>query len=264
MKKNIIGFLTAVLLLIGLVLPAQAASPRLVDEAGLLTEKESSKLLEKLDKISTEQQLDVVIVTVDSLGQKTSQAYADDYFDYEGYGQGESLDGILLLVSMEDRDWAISTHGYGITAFTDAGLSYMQEKFRPYLSEGEYAKAFEKFADLCEKFIKQAKKGKPYDNGNMPKEPLSWVWIPGDLLIGCGIAVVVALTKKGQLKSVRKKVLAQAYVVPGSQNVTDCRDFLVNRFTTTRIIEHHDDHPGGSSTHQSSSGSTHGGASGKF
>ena len=84
------------------------------------------------------QQFDVAVVTADTLDGKTPMAYADDFYDYNGYGFGESKDGVLLLVSMEDRDWWITTTGYGITAITDAGREYMSERFLPAMSEDVY------------------------------------------------------------------------------------------------------------------------------
>lgn len=52
---------------------------------------------------------------------------ADDFYDYNGYGYGEEGDGIIFLISMEERKWQISTCGFGITAFTDAGQEYMAD-----------------------------------------------------------------------------------------------------------------------------------------
>ena len=72
-------------------------------------------------------------MTVKSLEGKTATEYADDAFDYDGYGLGEDKAGILFLVDMGDRNWATSTHGYAITAFTDAGLSYIEESWYPTL-----------------------------------------------------------------------------------------------------------------------------------
>lgn len=114
MKKKIWHGLFVLLCLFILMLPAKASSipaerqkPLLVDDAGLLTAEESTALLEKLEEISQRQQNEVAIVTVNSLDGKTAQAYADDYYDYNGYGYGENDDGILLLISMGERKWAI-------------------------------------------------------------------------------------------------------------------------------------------------------------
>lgn len=125
---------------------------RLKDEAGLLSEDEADSLLAQLDEISERQSCDVIVVTVASLDGKTAESYADDYFDFNGYGLGQDGDGILLLLSMEDRDWAISTHGFAITAFTDAGQDYMTDHFLSYISDGEYAQGFQKYANYVISF----------------------------------------------------------------------------------------------------------------
>ena len=152
-------------------IPAERQKPLLVDDAGLLTEEESSALLNKLEDISQKYKNEVGIVTVNSLEGKTAEAYADDYYDYNGYGYGENDDGLLLLISMGEREWAISTYGYSHTvAFTDAGLEFISGQFQSKLSSGNYADAFNCFADQCDDFLRQAATGEPYDVGNMPSK----------------------------------------------------------------------------------------------
>lgn len=245
------------------VIPDNRLLPRLTDEADLLSDSEETDLLAKLDEISDRQKCDVVVATVNSLEGKTAMEYADDFYDYNGYGYGEERDGIILLISMEDRDWWMSTCGYGITAFTDAGQKYMSDKFIPMVSDGEYADAFTKYADLCDEFLTQAKTGEPYDKSNMPKESLNIIWLPIDLAVGLFAAFIVASLKKSKLKTVRRKAAAQDYVVDGSFRVTKNYDRFITKNVTTRTI-HRDDDSGGSSTHTSSSGSSHGGSGGKF
>ena len=169
MKRKLFTLMLILCLVAGLSLTAYASSNHLVDDAGLLTDTEAANLEAKLSQISDRHNVDIVIVAVDSTDGKSPMDFADDYYDYNGY----RADGILLLVSMEDSDWWVSTTGYGITAITDAGLDYMSDRFVPYLSDGEFAQAFEKFADLCDEFITQAKTGDPYDSHNLPKEPFS-------------------------------------------------------------------------------------------
>lgn len=266
--KTMVLFLAAVFLLLGAVpeklVQAAQNSVRLVDEAELLDETQKENLGKLLDEISEKQKCDVVILTVNALDQKTAEAYADDYYTQNEYGQGELRDGILFLLSMEQRDWAISTCGFGINAFTDAGQEYIMEKILPYLSDGKYADALTRFAELSDQFLTQAREGEPYDETHLPKETISWVWIPADLLIGFLIAFCMGNRKKSRLKSVHKKTEAKDYVVPGSLRITADREWLVKRNVTTRIIEKKDSGNTGSSTHTSSSGTTHGGSSGKF
>ena len=270
-RRYISGTLMAVLLsLLCLVqnvnaedIPVGSQLPRLADDADLLTDSEEKELNQQLDTVSEEQECDVIVVTVDSLNGKTVEEYADDYYDDNGYGYGENSSGILFLVAMDDREWNISTSGDAITAFTDAGLAYMEDQFVSDLSDGAYLDAFSKYASLCDDFLTQAKNGEPYDTGHLPKKKVSPWWIPGDLLIGAIIAFVMALIKKTKLKSVKSQVTAGEYEKAGSLDLTVRTDHFVNRVVTTRKIERKQE-SGGSSVHTGSSGKSHGGRSGKF
>jgi len=62
---------------------------------------------------------------------------------------------------------------------------------------------------------------------------------------------------KGQLKSVRFKSAASDYTKAGSMNVTESRDLFLYRTVSRR--EKPRENSGGSSTHTSSSGRSHGG-----
>lgn len=240
---------------------------RLQDQANLLSDSEYRELSAKLDEISARQQLDVVIITTQDLG---GYAYPSDYAEYLftscGFGFGSSKDGILLLVSMAERDWHIATHGYAITAFTDAGLAYIEDEFLSYLSDGEYEKAFDTFASLCDDFLTQAKYQTPYDYDNLPKEPLSLSWIPLSYGIGLVIALLIVAGMKGQLKTVRSAATANNYICRDRLNITDVRDvFLYRNVTRVPIPKDDNSSRGGSSTHHSSSGGgSFGGRGGKF
>ena len=266
-KKRILTVLFALLLCMVVVIPTFAASdlPRLVDNADLLTDSEESTLLAKLNEISERQQADIVVVTVDTLDGKTPMDYADDFYDYNGYGFGADKDGVLLLVSLEDRDWWMSTTGYGITAITDAGIEYISEKFLSDLSDGDYADAFTTYAELCDDFFTQARSGQPYDTGHMPKQPFN---IARNLLIALIVGFVIALiatgVMKGKLKTVRFQSAASNYVKANSMNVTESRDMSLYTHVDRRAKPKDTDSSSGSGTHTSSSGSTHGGGGGKF
>ena len=258
MKRKMISLLAAALVLTIFVLPVSAASPRLADEAELLSDTECAAVEKQLDELSAQYGLDVVIVTTDSTGSRTPMEYADDYFDYNDYAP----DGVLLLVSMEDSDWWISTTGYGIAAFTDAGIEYIGNKVVPYLSDGEYAKAFTTFADLCDQFLSQAKTGNPFDTHNLPKEPFKPVRnVIIALVIGLAAAFFATGSMKKKLKSVVQKAQADDYVTPGSLQITKSRDFHLYTHIDRREKPKSNS---GSSTHTSSSGVTHGGGGGKF
>ena len=258
MKRLHIWFL-CFLMVISLVLPVSAAVPnRVVDMAGLLTQDEVSELTDALDGIWDTWGMDVVIVTVDALQGANVTAYADDYYDYNGY----SNDGILLLVSMAERQWAVSTAGYGIYVFTDAGIDYMADQFLPDLSVGNYAVAFETFAELCEEFLYQAYTDSPYDVADFSGNSFR---LGKRLLICFGLGLVVALVAVGVMYSQLKNVhshTASHYVRGAGLKLTASRDLFLYANVSRRKRE--SSSSGGSSTHRSSSGRSHGGRSGGF
>ncbi len=274
MKKYLFLFITATMLVFSLFsLTASATPPLLVDSAGLLSDEEHAALLSVLEEIQTSRQFDVVILTVDSIGDQSPMAYADDYYDQNGYGYGENHDGCLLLLAMQSRDWWISTTGYGITAFTDAGIDYISDCFLPYLGNGEYYEGFSCFAGLCDAFIEQANTGSPYDIDDLindyddtvedqPFQVLRPLAI--SLSIGLIVAFIITMAWKSQLKPVKFQNLAHEYLKKDSMKVTLNRDiFLYSTVSKTRI-ERDSGSSGGSSTHSSSSGTSHGGGGGKF
>ncbi len=268
MKKRLCAIFFVLLFAVISVCPvfAEDGLQRLVDAADLLSDSEEGELSSLLDEISERQQTDIVVVTVDSLEGLSAAQYADDFFDHNGYGFGEGKDGILFLISMEERDWYITTSGYGITAVTDAGREYMSEQFVDDLSEGAYAAAFTTFASLCDDFITQADLGEPYDIGNLPQEPFGFVThLAVSAAIGFVIALIVTGIMKGQLKTVQSQSKADDYVKSGSMKLTKQNDlFLYKHVERREKPKESDRSAGGSKTHTSSSGSTHGGGGGKF
>lgn len=262
MKKRLFGILFVILLCLSFSVPAfaQRNMPLLFDNADLLTDSEESTLLSKLETISKNQQMDIVIVTANDLYGETPRDYADDFYDFNCYAE----DGVLLLVSMEYSDWYISTSGYGITAVTDAGREYMAEQFVDDLSDGNYYDAFVTYADLCNEFINQARNGDPFDADDLPKEDFNYA---RSLLVSFGIGLVAAFvvtgSMKGKLKTVHRQAEATDYVKTGSMKVTQSRDLFLYKHIDRRV-KPKESNSGGSRTHTSSSGRTHGGGGGKF
>jgi len=242
----------------------------LMDEANLLTENYASQLREKLVRLSNKNQADIVIVTVNSLSGMSPMEFADDYFDYNGYGQGPNHDGLLLLISMEDRDWWVSTTGSAIYAFTDAGIDFIGEQMLSNgLSTGDYASAFDTFANLADRFFKQAAKGAPFDLGHMPKVPGDLtLWTFMGLVGGLFIALFATGRMKKQLISVKMQKLAADYILPGSFRLSYSNDQFLRKNLSQTVREvatsSSSGGGGGSSTHSGSSGSSHGGGGGKF
>ena len=273
---SLFAALAALILAAALAVPAFAVEGgfadlyyRMNDSANVLTEDEDHELEDTLEELSLRQSFDVVIATIESLESvdyTSMEEYADDLYDFCQFGYGADRDGVLLLVSVGDRKWHISTCGYGITAFTDAGIQYLGEQMTPDMADGDYAAAFRTFVQWSDAYIDAARSGRPYDVKNLPREPLSLMYLFLALGIGLVLAWVIVGVMKSRLRSVAFQENAASYVREGSMNLTNSRELFLYRdvHRTERVEEKDSDSSGGSSTHTSSSGTTHGGGGGSF
>ena len=240
----------------------------LVDEAGLLSAEEAADIESQLACLAQKYDMHYVIVTSKDPDISSPMEAADDFFDYNGYGAGEDRSGVLLYINMETRDVWISTRGFGITAFTDAGIDYILDELAMGLGDELYYDTFETYVARCDDFTQQAKNGTPYDVDHMPEEPFPVI---GGLIMcmifGAVVALIYILVLRGQLRSVAPNESAIDYMKKGSMHVTNSREFFLYR-TVTRTERPKENTSsgggGGSTTHTSSSGATHGGGGRKF
>ena len=246
-------------------IPDERLKPRLVDDADILSDSEEVKLLEKLDSISEAHQIDVAVVTINSLGDRTPQEYADDYYDYNGFGFGSERDGFVMLLAMDSRDRWFSGCGNGISIFTDYGQEYMWDQVTPKLSDGDYYEAFATYADISDKFITEWEKGTPYDTNHKVKGKLHFGWYIAAVVGGLLIGLIHAEMVKAELTSVSMQHGAEDYVRPNSFALSVKRDTFMYKNVSREYIERSSSSGGGgTSTHSSSSGSSHSGSGGKF
>lgn len=240
------------------------AQSRVMDTAHLLSVSETRSLVSKLDSISKKHNVDVTLVTYDSMptGYSKMEKLADDTYEGANYGYGSAHDGVILVICMDPSKWQISTEGYGLKAFTDAGIQYIGKQITPLLKEKKYEEAFSKYADLADDFITQAKAGKAYDKKNLPKDSFNVVKALGiSAAIGIVIALIVFGVLSAQLKSVRQQYTADFYTKEGSMKLNSQSDvFLFRNVSRTK----RESSNGGSSSHLSSSGRSHGGGGGSF
>ena len=269
MKNKAITIIMALLLTLGLAAGSSFAAEKtsyFIDDASIVSSETQKEIDSRLADISKAQKSGVYLMTTDDFQGMTPQEFADFVYEENGMGYGSSHDGIILVLNYDSGDWAISTTGSGISTYTDAGQEYLMENVTKDLREDPPA-AFSVYADLCEDFLIQAAKGKPYDVGNMPKDFNLLIDIAIGIVIGLLIAYVIVKRQKDALRSVRRRVAAKEYMRPGSLKLTAQNEqYLYN--TVDRIEKETSSgggsSSGGSTTHVSSSGTTHGGSSGKF
>ncbi|MBE6819023.1 MAG: TPM domain-containing protein [Ruminococcaceae bacterium] len=262
--KKLLSISLVLLLIAALAVPAFAAEGKqyCVDNCGFLQEDALNEVENRLATLSDKLNMDFVVVTTDNLEGKTKTAYADDYYDYNGYGEGRQGDrsGVLLLVyklSDGSTERWISTRGYGITAFTDYGIQYVGKQLVPLMDNGQWKEAFLLYADLSEDLVNRANEGKPLDSNNAPKQHNVLMGVVIALVVGLIVAFIVMSSIKKKYKPVTFKANATDYLVGGSLNVTGAYDNFRTTSVTRTAIQSNSG--GGSSTHSSSSGASHGG-----
>ena len=274
MKRKVIMLLSVVALCVLFAGTALAENKDyVVDNADILTDSEEAELEQKAAEVSQRQGLDIVLLTVNSLEGKTVANYADDFYFFNGYGQGESSDGVIMTVAMDDRKWGIETTGYGITALTDYGMDLMDEAIVPYLGDGDYVKAFGKFIEMTDDYVTRARNGSPVDTYDEDAADKSFPWgIRAAISAAIGLLAGFLGTgsMKSKLKTVYSLTAAEDNIINQSLflNKEASRDlFLYNNIVQVPIATDNNNggnSSGGSTTHVSSSGMTHGGHSGNF
>lgn len=287
MKRKITALILLILCFAMTTQALGAQTPtKVVDQAGLLSAEESLALTEQAETMTSQYETDVVILTVDSLGDKDAQTFADDYFDDQGYGVGPSYSGILLLISMEARDWAMSTCGETASLVTDADLALLEDAMLPHLGDGQYFAAFTAYLQELDRVLSAPVPSSttPAQNGTVHTAPNSnhaaETSLPLLQIIGVALVlgvlsggITVAVLRRG-MNTARAQAAAGNYVEPQSFQLTQSRDIYLYSHTTRQRRQTENQihsgssggsyHHGGSTTHSGSSGRSHGGSHGKF
>jgi uncharacterized protein len=268
--RNIKKLSVVVLILvfvISLTILAYADKALVVDMAGLFSEEEAAKLQQKVEVLGAEYGMDIVIVTISDAEGKSSREYADDYFDYNGYGVGEERDGILLLMDFDNREMYISTSGSGIKYLTDERIERILDAILDGgLTNGDNFGAANAFLESTAGFLEA---GIPMDQHSVPEDTPNTL-SAAEAIAGAAAAGISGLgfysITKSRYKGKPKPNIFE-YRRNSIVNLGIKEDSLVNKYVTTRIIPKSNSSgssSGRSTTHRSSSGRTHGGGGRKF
>lgn len=239
---------------------AEFKNPPVVDNGEVLTEEQTAALSDKLNSIREEYDFDVAIYTEYVMSGYYAEATADDIYDSNGYGGGETDDGIMLYISREPREYHLTTHAKGIEYFNDNGLQYLEEKLLPYLKENDYCSAMNVYADCAGELLQMAANGEPFDEVILDRDSKIFI-----IIIALTVPLLIAFAAMGlrllRMKTVQKKVGAGDYVKCGGVALDRSEDiFLYSTVTKTPRPKETQ----ASSSHTSSSGRTHGGRGGSY
>jgi uncharacterized membrane protein YgcG len=177
------------------------------DYAGLLTVRHAGKIRKSFAKLEERRGVEAVVVTINSIrdyptGDTTIESFATNLFNTWGIGHKEKNDGVLILVTVKDRECRIELGaGYG-TAYDSAMKSVIDKKMIPCFKKGDYSTGIYKgaFAAI----------GKL--TGKIP-------W--GPILIGLVVVVVVIVLVRHLVRAERPEAVRGT---PGAREVVQARE----------------------------------------
>ena len=135
-------------LAIGQIGPIPALVDPVMDQARMLSPEAKRHLDRKLRSLRNRRGPQIVIYTVESLNNQAIEDYAVRVFENWKLGQGGKDDGLLLLVSMQDRQFRFEV-GYGLEGIlTDLKSKRMLEEYLvPRFREGRADDGFIELID---------------------------------------------------------------------------------------------------------------------
>ena len=259
MKKRVLTILLTLVLLLGLSVPVFAESQlwHITDDAGILTAEEDSQLEQYAEAVSWAYDVGIYIVTVDDYTDYYDDVYETAWQIYHGYtlGMEDDRDGVILLMSMDNRKFATFFYGPKAEyAFDAYGQEQLEDYFLDDFKNDDWSGGFTHFIDGCNEYLELAASGYP-----VRESP--WGALVVIIGISCLLALVVCLILKGRLKSVRKGTEASDYVA-GSLNLKNSRDQYTHTTETRTKIETESSSSSGGSHAESGGGGS--GRSGSF
>lgn len=140
------------------VYPEQSKeTPYVTDLAGVMSKDDIQKLNSELKDYNIRTSNEVVVVTVTSLDGMNAVDYARELFNYWGVGKAQKNNGVLLLLSPNDRDVAIQV-GLGLEDIMPDNVrgEILDNDVVPYLKKDQLSEGLQAGANSIMRHLDQA------------------------------------------------------------------------------------------------------------
>lgn len=240
------------------------------DEADLLSEEETSELNELSADLSSRHNMGISIIVVeDYTTYQAGQTYNDikDWqramFNTGSFSYGQSEDGIMLAISMEDRDWGIVTFGSAQDTFPSDIRERIGSQLISKLSDDDYYGAFTDYLTLADGYLTAEENGGNYSGEDVyTSSDASGDTIDLPIIIGSSflfsliVSLIIVLVWKKGMNTIVRQDNAGAYLKQDSVTLTTQSDlFLYHTISRTQRQQEN---------HSSDMHSDYSGTSGKF
>ena len=243
---------------------------KVYDYAQVLTSTEEKELKTLVDNYINNYNMDMALVTVKYHQKYDTKTYAEDFYDYNGFGIGNTKDGLIFVIDFTFgyTDIYISTTGQAIRMYDDYRIDKMLDDIA-YKKDDGYFEMFKIFVNDASNY---ANSGVPTSNSNtiineygdiVYKETMPWGVIIIVSLLVPTIIIIILISKN---RMVKKSINATYYLRNGSVIINTRNDRFIT--THTSSVRINDDSSssggsrgrvGGSSISRGSSGRSHGG-----
>ena len=185
----------------------------------------------------------------------TTQIY---HSSQNSFGMGEGRDGIIILLSMAERDYAMFVYGeHAGYAFNKYGQEQLEKSFLDDFGKNDWYGGISHYLDTCDAYLAKADAGHP-----VQPNPL---WGIGLMtFLSCLVALAVCMVLKQRMGNVQQKARADEYIAPEGLRLTDSYDRYTHTTKTSKKIEEKSSGSSSSGSTVSRSGGGGSGRSGKF
>ena len=254
MKRKLFALLAALfLVLLAVPAAADASGSYVFDEAQLLDEQQEQQLNDLAAKYTKKYDCGLYIATVDNYRDSGSdvQDAAEKIYQEKNMGVGAQHDGILLLLSMSERDYALICHGnLANRIFDQTAREDIADSFLSYFGRNDWNNGFQAYLESS---------GKALSGDHFKQGMLGIVVV---LACPAAVALIVVMTLKSKMKSVKIGAQARMYLLQGSEKWRVRDDIYTHTTEVRRRIEQPRSQSVGHGSSSSSGGFS--GTSGKF
>lgn len=248
---------TCMLLFAGQEVSAAQQGVYVYDLAGLLSGDEYQTLETRAAEIENAYGCSVYILTVEDYTEYGSGGIfdvADAIYQTNELGSGEDHNGVMLMLSMAERDYA--TYFFGPVAdyaFDSYGQEQMEKEFLDDFGENNWMGGFTDYQNVVADYLQRAADGHPV---RLSKVPMIFILAAVSMII----SLLICLVLRKKSRTVQTAAGARRYSTAGVKLTGQSEHFT--HITTTRTRIARQSSSSGSSGHTSSSGGS--GRSGKF
>lgn len=225
-------------------------SLKVYDYAQVLSIEEEEKLKKDINLFIANHNMDMALVTVKYHEKIDTMNYADDFYDYNGFGIGNNNDGLIFVIDFtfsERGELWMSTTGKAINLYTDARIDSILDSVVAEKNRGYY--------EMLNTFIEESNY---YANiGISSYNNESKINFKNIIIISLVIPSIIILILILKNKMIKAAITASHYLIKDSVIINKRSDKFITTHTTSVRIN--DSSSGGSSTHSGSSGISHGG-----